>query len=65
MTRCLGIWCKPDRLIGALTIDKFRMKRSQLIWIIQKGEKPRLWIIIDKFSNPIKNVLYFPKLLAI
>ena len=24
-----------------------------------------LWIIIDKFFHPIKNVLYFPKLLAI
>jgi hypothetical protein len=30
-----------------------------------EGIRAALWIIIDKFFHPIKNVLYFPKLLAI
>jgi len=28
-------------------------------------EEVEVWIINDKFFHPIKNVLYFPKLLAI
>ena len=31
----------------------------------EEEKEGEVWIIIDKFCHPIKNVLYFPKLLAI